>query len=40
LAGCTVSPGFDFNDFDLANKTDLLNAYPSHEKLIERLTIK
>lgn len=38
LVGCTVSPGFDFADFELAKKADLVEAYPNHELLISRLT--
>lgn len=38
LAGCTVAPGFDFADFELANRTDLLHSYPHHASLITRLT--
>lgn len=37
LAGCTVSPGFDFEDFEMADKEQLLKEYPLHSKLIERL---
>jgi predicted cupin superfamily sugar epimerase len=37
LAGCTVSPGFDFNDFELANKADLINQYPTYQNLIEEM---
>ncbi len=38
LVGCTVAPGFDFNDFELANRTDLLALYPQHQEVIEMLT--
>ncbi|MEC5142833.1 cupin domain-containing protein [Chitinophaga sp. 212800010-3] len=38
LAGCTVAPGFDFADFELAEKASLLTAYPKHAALIESLT--
>lgn len=38
LAGCTVSPGFDFEDFELAEREILLNTYPDHDKLIRQLT--
>lgn len=38
LAGCTVSPGFDFADFELGKRTELLKLYPQHRKLIEQLT--
>ena len=38
LAGCTVSPGFDFRDFEMAAKEDLLNEYPAEAKIISELT--
>lgn len=38
LVGCTVAPGFDFADFELANRQALLEQYPQHHSVIERLT--
>ena len=38
LVGCTVSPGFDFNDFELADREKLLQQYPHHKKIIEKLS--
>ncbi len=38
LAGCTVAPGFDFADFELGKRSDLIRFYPQHRDLIERLT--
>ena len=38
LVGCTVSPGFDFDDFELGVRTDLIERYPQHRSIIERLT--
>ncbi|MCD6010530.1 MAG: hypothetical protein K0Q79_392 [Flavipsychrobacter sp.] len=38
LCGCTVAPGFDFADFELANRDELVNAYPQHSALIASLT--
>jgi predicted cupin superfamily sugar epimerase len=38
LVGCTVSPGFDFADFELAEREALIKEYPAHKKLIEELT--
>jgi hypothetical protein len=38
LAGCTVTPGFDFTDFDLADRADLIRQFPAHAGLIEKLT--
>jgi uncharacterized protein len=37
FVGCTVAPGFDFADFELARAASLKADYPDHEKLIERL---
>jgi predicted cupin superfamily sugar epimerase len=38
LVGCTVAPGFDFADFEMAARADLLKAYPRHADWIARLT--
>ena len=38
LAGCTVSPGFDFRDFEMAEREQLLNRYPMLKDLIVRFT--
>jgi predicted cupin superfamily sugar epimerase len=38
LVGCTVSPGFDFADFELAKREELVRRYPQHRGVIERLT--
>lgn len=38
LAGCTVAPGFDFADFELANRHTLVAKFPQHEELIISLT--
>jgi len=37
LVGCTVSPGFDFADFEMANAENLSKEYPQHTSLIRRL---
>lgn len=37
LVGCTVAPGFDFADFEMANKENLLKEYPQHRAIIQRL---
>ena len=39
LVGCTVAPGFEFNDFELAEKEVLLELYPQHKSIIEDLCI-
>jgi uncharacterized protein len=38
LVGCTVAPGFDFADFELGTRSQLIQVYPQHQKLIEGLT--
>lgn len=38
LVGCTVAPGFDFADFELGVRSELVTAYPAHQKLIAELT--
>lgn len=38
LVGCTVAPGFDFEDFEMAKRSDLISEFPSHSKLIRSLT--
>ncbi len=37
LVGCTVAPGFDFGDFELAKENELSKQYPQHKTLIHRL---
>jgi predicted cupin superfamily sugar epimerase len=37
FVGCTVAPGFDFEDFEMADKTVLLHQYPQHRQWIESL---
>lgn len=38
LVSCVVAPGFDFTDFELFTKEELLPLFPEHEAIIERLT--
>ncbi len=38
LVGCTVSPGFDFQDFEMASRAQLVSEFPNHQKTIEELT--
>ena len=38
LVGGTVAPGFDFADFEMADRSDLLEIYPQHAQIITRLT--
>lgn len=37
LSGCTVAPGFDFADFEMADKASLLSAFPENKMIISRL---
>ena len=37
LVGCTVSPGFDFADFELADKKSLIEKFPAHKMIIEEM---
>lgn len=37
LVGCTVSPGFDFADFEMAEKEQLSAVFPRHHDLVGRL---
>jgi uncharacterized protein len=38
LVGCTVAPGFDFADLELGARAALLDEFPQHRVIIERLT--
>lgn len=40
LVGCTVSPGFDFQDFELAKAESLTAEYPSQKELVVRMSIR
>ena len=37
FVGCTVAPGFDFEDFDLADVDELSKLYPQHRDIIHEL---
>ena len=39
LVGCTVAPGFDFADFELANRSELLKLCPKEMEIIADLTL-
>jgi predicted cupin superfamily sugar epimerase len=36
--GCTVSPGFNFDDFELGRRENLLKLFPDHAGIIKSLT--
>lgn len=38
LVGCTVSPGFEFSSFELADTAALVARYPAHAALLQRLS--
>jgi predicted cupin superfamily sugar epimerase len=38
LVSCTVAPGFDFADFEIGNRTTLLEEYPHLKSIIEAFT--
>lgn len=38
LVGYMVAPGFDFKDFELFEREDLLEKYPKYREVIEKLT--
>jgi len=38
LVGCTLAPGFDFNDFEMGGRPDLLAAFPDQDDVIRLLT--
>lgn len=40
LFGCVVAPGFDFRDFELAEKSRLTEMFPQHETLISRMCVR
>lgn len=38
LVGCTVAPGFDFDDFILAEREKLIQEFSEHKQIITELT--
>lgn len=39
LIGCTVAPGFDFNDFQLARKNELKKLFPKNVEIINEFSL-
>ena len=35
LVGCMVSPAFEYKDFELFNRDELLSLYPEHQSIID-----
>jgi hypothetical protein len=38
LVGCTVAPGFEYEDMEIAGRAQLLAMYPQHLEIIQRMT--
>lgn len=38
LVSCAVAPGFDFEDFELFSRSELVKSYPHHHEIIRILT--
>jgi predicted cupin superfamily sugar epimerase len=38
LCGCTVAPGFDFRDFEMPSRSEMLRLFPQHAELVARLS--
>lgn len=38
LMGCTVAPGFEFADFEIGNRQDLITRFPKYKDIILKLT--
>jgi hypothetical protein len=36
LVSCVVAPGFEFEDFEMFSKDDLIQAYPKHAEIFEK----
>lgn len=37
LVSCAVAPGFEFSEFEMAKRVDLVSEYPQHEALLTRM---
>lgn len=40
FVGCTVAPGFEYEDFVLAKKSKLLKDFPEHSHIINHFTLE
>jgi predicted cupin superfamily sugar epimerase len=38
LVGCTVSPGFDYEDLEIGNRDKLIKNFPAHKEIIQKFT--
>lgn len=39
LVGAAVSPGFEYEDFEIGRRENLIKMFPEHEEIIKRLTL-
>ena len=37
LVSCAVAPGFEFSEFEMADRQELINQYPKHADILDRL---
>ncbi len=37
LVGCTMAPGFEYDDFTLGEKSELIEMFPDHTRIIHQL---
>ena len=37
LVSCNMSPGFDFEDFEMLTQNEMIEKYPEHRDIIEKL---
>nr|MBC7611308.1 cupin domain-containing protein [Pseudopedobacter sp.] len=40
LASCTVAPGFDFADFEMAKKNELAVEFPHLKEIIDEMSLE
>lgn len=38
FVGCTVAPGFDFRDFEMGERDQLIHQFPEHSEIIQQMT--
>lgn len=38
VVGCTVAPGFEYDDFEMGKRVELVAKYPQQREIIQRLT--
>lgn len=39
LVGCTVAPGFEFEDFEMAKKENLIKEFPQHQEILKEFCL-